>query len=258
MSELNALFRRRIGLSEKEDITFENLNIVLERTAKTVPFENFRIIDNKTDVISRKYLVNKILVNNEGGLCYELNSILYLFLIENGFNAVLTRGVVFNNNTQEYLTLGRTHVTILLTHEEQTYVIDTGFGGNLPLKPVPLTGETVDSSNGQFRIKKVNSEFGDYSIEMILKHKDSDWKTGYAFDSKKTITEISEGNAVQKIIVEHQESPFNKQPLITRLTNGGSVTLTNTSITQWNDGIVTKEKIDYVRFNELLKQHFGM
>jgi N-hydroxyarylamine O-acetyltransferase len=88
----------------------------------------------------------------------ELNalfrSILYLFLIENGFNAVLTRGVVFNNDTQAYLTHGRTHVTILLTHEEQTYVIDTGFGGNLPLKPVPLTGETLATSNGEFRIKK--------------------------------------------------------------------------------------------------------
>ena len=44
MSELNALFRRRIGLSEKDVLTFESLNIVLERMAQTVPFENFRII----------------------------------------------------------------------------------------------------------------------------------------------------------------------------------------------------------------------
>ena len=77
MSELNALFRRRVGLPEKDDLTFESLNIVLEKMAQTVPFENFRIIGNKTDVISRKYLINKILVNKEGGLCYELNSILY-------------------------------------------------------------------------------------------------------------------------------------------------------------------------------------
>ena len=77
MSELNALFRKRIGLPEKDALTFESLSIVLERMAQTVPFENFRIIQNKTDVISRTYLINKILVNKEGGLCYELNSILF-------------------------------------------------------------------------------------------------------------------------------------------------------------------------------------
>ncbi len=258
MSELNALFRTRIGLPVNDTITFEGLEHVLARTAKTVPFENLRIIENKTNVLSKEYLVNKILVDKEGGLCYELNPLLYLFLIENGFDAFLTRGLVYNNDTHAYHTLGRTHVTILLTHEDQTYLMDTGFGGNLPLKPVPLTGESITSINGQFRVNKVNGEHGDYVLEMKLKHKDTDWKIGYAFDSKKPITDVSECNAVQKIIVEHQESSFNKHPLITRLTDNGNLTLTNTSFTQWENGIVTKENIDSVRYKELMKQHFGI
>jgi N-hydroxyarylamine O-acetyltransferase len=256
MSELNTLFLKRIGIPENENITFETLDTVLEKTAKNIPFENLCIIENKTSDITQENLINKMLVKKEGGLCYELNSIFYFFLIDNGFNAVLARGVVYKN--QEYLTLGRTHVTILITHEEQTYLIDTGFGGNLPLKPVPLTGETVTSNNGEFRIKKVNSEHGDYVLEMKLKYKDIDWKIGYAFDSKKPITDVSEFNEIQTIIAEHQESSFNKNPLITRLTDGGNVTLTNSSFTQWVDGIVTKEKIDNVRFKELAKQHFGI
>lgn len=258
MNELNALFRKRIGIPENETITFEALDNILEKTAKKIPFENFCIIENKTNDINKENLINKILINNEGGLCYELNSIFYFFLIENGFNAVLARGVVYENATQEYLTLGRTHVTILITYEEQTYIIDTGFGGNLPLKPVPLTGETVTSTNGEFRINKVNSEHGDYVLEMKLKHKDTAWKIGYAFDSKKPIKDLSELNEIQTIIAEHQESPFNKNPLITRLTTGGNITLTNTSFTQWMDGIAAKENIDNVRFKELLKQHFGI
>lgn len=258
MSELNTLFRKRIGLSVNESIPFEDLDNVLEKMAKTVPFENLRILDNQTSLISEQSLVNKILVNQEGGLCYELNSILYLFLIENGFNAVLTRAVVYNNDTGAYGTIGRTHVTILLTHEGQTYVVDTGFGGNLPLRPVPLNGETITSGNGQFRTQPVDGELGDYVIEMKLKHKDSDWRIGYVFDSKKSLTSISECNAVQKIIVEHPESSFNKNPLVTRLTDGGNLTLTNTTFTQWEDGVVTKENIDSVRYKELLNQHFGM
>ncbi|WP_207644316.1 arylamine N-acetyltransferase family protein [Desulfolucanica intricata] len=255
---MNALFRKRIGISENDNITFESLNRVLEKTAETIPFENLCIIENKTSNITKENLIKKILVNNEGGLCYELNSILYFFLIENGFNAVLTGGVIYNNATQEYQALGRTHVTILVTHKEQTYLLDTGFGGNLPLKPVPLTGETVTSNNGEFRIKRVNSEHGDYVFEMKLKHKDTTWKIGYAFDSKKFINDVSELDEIQRIIIEHEESPFNKSPLITRLTTGGNLTLTNTTFTQCIDGIISKEEIDNLRFKELLKRHFGM
>lgn len=258
MSQLNALFRKRIGFSEKENITFENLDIILENTAKTIPFENLSIIENRTSDITKRNLMNKLLVRKEGGLCYELNSILYFFMIEHGFNAVLSRGVVFKNATQEYHSLGRTHVIILITHKDQTYLIDTGFGGNLPLKPVPLTGETISSNNGQFRINKDNCEHGNYVLEIKLKYKDKDWKIGYAFDSRKSTMDVSEFNAIQTIIAEHQESPFNKSPLISKLTNRGSISLTNTSFTQWNDGIVTKEKIDDAGFKKLIKQHFGI
>jgi len=258
MTELNALFRKRIGYPANEMITFETLPDVLDKTAKTIPFENLCILQNKTSDITKENLIHKILVKKEGGLCYELNSIFYFFLIENGFNAVLARGVVYKHDTQEYLTLGRTHVTILITHEEQTYLVDTGFGGNLPLKPVPLTGETVASTNGEFRIKKVNTEHGDYVLEMKLKHKDTDWKTGYAFDAKKPITDVTEFHEIQTIIAEHHESPFNKNPLVTRLTDSGNITLTNTTFTAWVNGKVTKETIDNMKFKALLKEHFGL
>ncbi|MFM1654970.1 arylamine N-acetyltransferase family protein [Brevibacillus sp. B_LB10_24] len=257
MSELNALFRKRIGLPEDEPITFESLERVLEKTAQTIPFENLCIIGKKTYDITSENLVDKILVRKEGGLCYELNSILCFFLIENGFEAVLTRGVVYNNEAQKYLTIGRTHVTILLTHGEQTYLVDTGFGGNLPLKPVPLTGETVSSANGDFRVKKVDTEHGDYVLEMKLRYKDTDWRIGYAFDSRKPISDVTECNEIQKIIAEHEESSFNKHPLLTKRTNGGNLTLTDSSFTQWDHGNMTKEKIDNARYNELLLKHFG-
>lgn len=257
MSELNALFRERIGIAANETISFEQLDDVLEKTAKTIPFENLCILKNELHDISAENLITKILRKKEGGLCYELNSILYLFLIENGFDAALARGVVYDNVNQTYQTLGRTHLTILITHEEQTYVVDTGFGGNLPLTPVPLTGETVTSANGEFRIKKVNGEHGDHVLEMKLTHKDTDWRIGYAFDTRKPVSDLSECSEIQAIIAEHQDSPFNKNPLLTRRTDTGTITLTNTTYTQWVDGVVTKESIDDGRFEQLLMQHFG-
>ncbi|UUZ90158.1 arylamine N-acetyltransferase [Paenibacillus sp. P25] len=212
MSELNGLYRQRIGMPENEKITFAALDRVLGLTAKSIPFENFSIIEHRASVIAKDNLVRKLLVDKEGGLCYELNALLYFFLIDNGFHAILTRGVVYNNEAQAYLTIGRTHAAILLVHADQTYLVDTGFGGNLPLTPVPMTGETVTSRNGAFRVRKAHSEHGDYVLEMKLKHKDNDWRIGYAFDSEKSVADVAELNEIQTIIAEHPDSPFNKHP----------------------------------------------
>ncbi|PLR66280.1 arylamine N-acetyltransferase family protein [Bacillus sp. UMB0893] len=258
MSELNTLFRKRIGLQKNEKIIFENLDNILEKTAKTIPFENLCIISNQTSDITRENLIHKVLVKNEGGLCYELNSILNFFLAENGFNVFLVRGVIYNNVTREWLTLGRTHAANLLMYEDQMYLIDTGFGGNLPLKPVPLNGESVTSDSGEFWIKKVDNEHGDYILEIKMRHKDTIWRTGYAFDSKLPVKDVSEFDEIQKILIESQDSPFNKSPLITRRTNTGNIMLTDTSYTQWRDGKELKEKIDNRRFKEIKKQHFGL
>lgn len=257
MSTLDQLFRKRIGFPENEKVTFETLGTILEKTAQTIPFENLCIMRNKTNDITKDNLVDKILVKNEGGLCYELNSILYFFLIENGFDAALARGVVYNQAAQNYGAIGRTHVTILLMHEGKRYLVDTGFGGNLPLVPVPMSGETVSSYNGEFRVAKANTEHGDYVLELKLKHKDTEWKTGYAFDSRNLIDDVAEFNEIQTIIAENPESPFNKKTLMTKLTSEGNITLTDTSFTQWVNGQVAKEDIDDARFQELLKQYFA-
>lgn len=153
---------------------------------------------------------------------------------------------------------GNTHVLNLITHNGQIYLVDTGFGGNLPLKPIPLSGETVASSNGEFRVERADSEHGDYILYMKLNRQDEDWKIGYAFNSIKWIQNMSELNEVQRIIVEHPESAFNKKPLITKITDKGNITLTDTSFTQWVDRTLNKENIDEKRFNEIRKDYFKL
>ncbi|MFC7560436.1 arylamine N-acetyltransferase [Paenibacillus farraposensis] len=52
-----------------EIITFENLDSVLEKTAREIPFENLCIIENRTTDITKENLIDKIIKRNEGGLC---------------------------------------------------------------------------------------------------------------------------------------------------------------------------------------------
>jgi N-hydroxyarylamine O-acetyltransferase len=258
MVDINGLYRKRIGFLEKEKMTFETLASVLEKTAKTIPFENLCVINKNVKEITRENLIDKILVRNEGGLCYELNPILYFFLKENGFEVIPVRGVTYNTVNRSLSPTGRTHVINILTYNQQKYVVDTGFGGNLPLRPVSLNGDVVTSSNGDFRISKVDGEFGDHLFEMKVKHKSKDWVKGYAFDSTRFLKDERELNEIQKIIVESPVSPFNKSYLVTRLSDNGNLTLTETSFTQWTNGSERKEVIDRSKFKELAKQHFDL
>jgi N-hydroxyarylamine O-acetyltransferase len=260
LCNVNARFRARIGLNDDgRPLTFDQLGSVLERIALAIPFENLAIIESRYAPISKEQLANKVLDRGEGGLCYELNSLLYYFLLENGMDAKLVSGVVYNHERQQFPATGRTHVTILVRHESRTYLVDTGFGSNLPLRPVPLTGETVSSWNGEFRIVRTKSELGNYRFEMKLKHKHDDWMLGYVFDTERIIPDDTELNAIQRIIAEHPDTPFNKARLTTRVTERGTVTLTQESLTEWLDGVMTKTVVDNdSKYRELLKDYFGL
>lgn len=259
MESFNALFYKRIGLSGHETVSFEHLDSILEHMSKAIPFENLRILNRTTMDITKENLVQKIAIHHEGGLCYELNPMLYYFLIENGFDAELLRGTVYNHTDQRFSNAMGTHATILLTHEGHKYILDTGFGGNLPLKPVPFSGEAVVSSNGEFRIIPIDSEYGNFALEMKLKHKDTSWRVGYAFDTRVPVQDITkEMNEILDIVSESPDSSFNKNSLMTKLTERGSITLTDTSFTTHEDGHTTKEEIDQAQYEALKKRHFGM
>lgn len=258
MENLDTLFRQRIGMLSHETINYDNLDVFLERIAREIPFENLCVIDNRTRNITKENLINKIITRNEGGLCYELNTILYLFLIENGFTSTLVRGRTYDHNEERWSAAGRTHILNLITHEGRKYVVDTGFGANLPLKPVPLSGSVVGSINGEFRVEKNHSKDGEYFLYIKLKHRQEDWKLGYVFDSTDEVQDFSVMNEVQNLIIEHPESRFNKKPLVTKINERGILILTNTSFTEWNNGNETKKEIDDTIFKKMLINEFNI
>lgn len=253
---LSALFHARIGYRGEGRVRFADLERILELAALAIPFENLSIVEKRSEPVSRESLMRKILMRGEGGLCYELNPLLFFYLQEQGFAVRLARGSVYDAESGRFSQTGRTHVAVLLAHAGQTWLIDTGFGGNVPLKPVPLTGEAVASQAGSFRVAKRETEHGNYVLEMKIRHKDDDWRTGYAFDSRAPVDE-RDLEDVRAIIERHPASSFNKHRIVTRLTERGSITLTDHSLTRWTDGVQHKEPIGKAAFGRLYGQYFA-
>lgn len=152
MSELDVMFRDKLHIDHNKKLTFVDLDHILSRMAATFPFENLCLWQGRIGPITQQTLIEKMLVRGEGGLCYELNPLLYYFLAENGFDVQLVRANVYNHAQQNWSLTGWTHVAILLQEQGESYLLDAGFGGNVPLTPVPLNGDTVSSRNGQFRV----------------------------------------------------------------------------------------------------------
>src|SRR5688572_6855173 len=113
MELLDSLFRKRVGYGPNPKLTFEDLPSLLAATSLALPFENLAIIERRGWSITRENLVEKLLSRSEGGLCYELNPLLYFFLLDNGFDVSMVRGIVYDSETKTFVATGHTHVTLL-------------------------------------------------------------------------------------------------------------------------------------------------
>lgn len=138
------------------------------------------------------------------------------------------------------------------------YLIDSGFASFLPLSPVPLTGEAVQTKVRDYRVRKLLTEKGSYVFEMkekdILKNKE--WKLGYAFRLNEiSITELNE---MQETIIENKKSPFNKALLAVKLVENGHITLTQDKFIQIKNGKKTKEVINRDQYIKILNEQFNI
>ncbi|MEI4829593.1 arylamine N-acetyltransferase [Bacillus sp. FJAT-53711] len=235
---------------EKQDVTFKDIRVLQSQFAKHVPFENISIIQNENIEITFENLKRKIIANQRGGVCYELNPLFYYALKELGFQVHMISGTVFNDGE---IRLIETHFATILHHNNQPYLIDVGFGSHHALQPIPLTGETVKSSTGEYRIQQKKTDLGEYAFE---KYKNGTLEIGYDFFTS-PIDETVLQNA-QQIITHHEQSPFNKSPLLAKLTDDGHITLTDKTYTITKGNHKSKQTIDIQTFQTLALSEFGI
>lgn len=220
---------------EKESLDFSTLPEFLKALAYRFPFENRAVLSKKEYDVTKEGLWRHMVKEPHGGLCYDLNGLLYFILKDAGFDVKLIRGTVWNNGWE----LPGTHAAVLLSAEGNEYIADTGFGLNLAMQPVPLSGAEAVSAAGAFRVRKEQTEFGTHVLEM---NKGDGWQTGYAF----SLEEIGEKDlkAMKQTIFEHERSPFNKRLLASKRTPEGHMVLSERNVTiQKHDGPAEKVKL---------------
>ncbi|MHC5562378.1 arylamine N-acetyltransferase family protein [Bacillus spizizenii] len=236
---------------EKDHVSFGDLPLFLKAMAYRFPFENRAVLAKENYKVTKEELWRRLVKEHHGGLCYDLNGFLYFVLREAGFQVKLIRGTVYAEKQEEWA-LDRTHAAVLLSAEKGEYIVDIGFGINLALQPIPLSGETVQSSVGSFRIKEEETEKGSH---VLLMDKGEGWQIGYAF----TLEESNAGDLddMKDMIHSHEKSPFNKSLLASKLTPNGRMVMSDRHFTiHENGGEGQKSDIGPSEFEEKLNTHF--
>ncbi|HHP5605890.1 TPA: arylamine N-acetyltransferase family protein [Bacillus paranthracis] len=253
MTSLQHKLFTRLNLAKRTEMKFEELNTILFAFAHTIPFENLDVISRNSNAITMENLQDKILTRSRGGLCYELNTLLYYFLKDCGYDVQLALGTVYKNDINTWA-LEDGHITIILNYDNVRYVIDVGIASLVPLVPVPFTGEAVSSKNGMYRVRRKDTSKGNYVLER--KDTNGEWKVCHAFYNR--IIDEAVVNDVQKRVVEDEKSIFNKGPIAVKLTESGHVSLTNTSFTEIVHGEKAKREITEEQYRELLNTLFAI
>ncbi|HFK1681239.1 TPA: arylamine N-acetyltransferase [Bacillus tropicus] len=253
MTSLQHKLFTRLNLAKRTEVKFEELNTIFFAFAHNIPFENLDVISRNSNAITMENLQDKILTRSRGGLCYELNTLLYYFLKDCGYDVQLALGTVYKNDINTWA-LEDGHITIILNYDNVRYVIDVGIASLVPLVPVPFTGEAVSSKNGTYRVRRKDTSKGNYVLER--KDTNGEWKVCHAFYNR--IIDEAVVNDVQKRVVEDEKSIFNKGPIAVKLTESGHVSLTNTSFTEIVHGEKTKREITEEQYRELLNTLFAI
>ncbi|WP_179223745.1 arylamine N-acetyltransferase family protein [Paenibacillus tyrfis] len=240
-----SLYLQRIEAAEPVQLTLDGLTQLQKRHVTRIPFENLDILRGIPIALRTDDLFDKLVNRRRGGVCYELNGLFSELLRRIGFETHMIAATVYRGEGQ-WGTEG-SHATNLVRLEGRPYLVDVGFGGNSPRRPVPVTGEEIRDADGFYRIRPYAELQNGYVLE---KKEDRDWTILYRFDPEaKRLDDFAE---VCDVTQYAPESPFNKVYFLMKVTEEGRITLFDHSLTVVDGPNKTKETIEAGHIDDIL------
>ena len=244
-------FFKRIGLPDDTTIehNYEFLKKIQNNSILHIPYENFDLLDKKPLSLEEEDLFQKIVVENRGGYCFELNGLLSWFLKEAGFSvknylARFLRG-------EEGVPMRRHRVVSVLL-EDGEYICDIGVASNSPRSPLKLEEGTLQViGNDKYRFEK-DEELGWVLYEYVK----GTWSRMFSFtDECQFDVDFYQPSFYCET---HPDSVFNKYPKVGIKTADGRKSINDREYKVFVDEKVTyvEKDISVERLKEILKKEF--
>jgi len=242
-------YLHRIAYSGPITPTLETLRRIHRAHLETVPFENLDISLGRPIVLDEDAFVRKVVEENRGGFCYELNGALAALLREMGFRVTLLSGRAPRKDGSPGPDFDHLALRVDL---DQPWLVDVGFGECF-LEPL-LLRPGIEQKQGQatFRIGE-----GGGSLSVERQQSNDSWKTEYLFTlTPRHLEEFAD------MCHYHQTSPeshFTQKRLCTRATSTGRVTLSDMKLIFTENGTRREGMLaSEDEWQQALKQYFGV
>lgn len=241
----------RIGVDPNEvrhDI--QTLRLLQRQHLLNVPFENLDIHWKRPIVLDTDRFFEKIVENNRGGFCYELNGLFNELLREIGFQTRLISARVFGAGGgfgPEF-----DHAAIIVTIERDEYLADVGFG-DFTFEPLRVVADLENQDReGIFQLIEV-----DYRVYEVVKKTGDVWKPEYSFETRSR--ELTQFAAMCDFQQYSPDSHFTKRKICSQMTIEGRKTLTDTKFIVTSNGEKTETEVaSDAEFDAILLREFGI
>ncbi len=247
--EMLTHYFNRIGLPKDSTLTIENLKAIHRAQHRTVPFENFDIINGQSIQLSKDVIYDKLVNNKRGGYCHELNGLLFDVLNALGFEVRILLGRVHLSSEPT----GRGHRVTLVTIDGQQWLVDAGFGTFTPREPLPIEFDKELTTDFQiFRFLR------DEHYGVLLQVKESgEWLSIYSLD----MGYVCQGDLeyANHFSSTHSDSVFTSGAIAALSTTEGINTLSNQQLKIKRDGVTQQITLeDEASYFKALKDYFGL
>src|SRR5687767_6652442 len=244
-------YLRRIGI-EKTGIepTVENLKLLQRKHLLRIPFENLDIHWKRPILLDTGKFYQKIVEDQRGGFCYELNGLFNELLRDIEFQTRLVSARVSDGKgsfSNEY-----DHLAIIATVGELEYLADVGFGA-FTAEPLRLAADLEQQdAGGAFVIRR----FEDSYLE-VAKKDGEDWQSEYIF--KPFGRDLSEFAEMCRFHQTSPESHFTRGKVCSLMTTDGRKTLTDKKFIETKNGQKIETDVNSEgEFNRILEQEFNI
>jgi N-hydroxyarylamine O-acetyltransferase len=219
-----------------------------------IPFENLNIHYNIPITLDLAAIYKKVISENRGGFCYELNYLFCEFLKELGFPAQIIAARIFTETGE--LGPAFDHMSILVSLEG-VWLVDVGYG-DLFIEPIRVDSQSVTKDQSKwFKTEQIN-EF-DY---LLWESTDGiQFTKRYQFDIRPQ--QIGAFEAQCHFKQYSADSHFVKKLICTLATKDGRITILNQQFIERKNKerikttINSKEELEKLleeRFNLFIKK----
>ena len=199
-----------------------------------VPYENLDILAGIPLSLDPTDLFQKIVVNRHGGYCFELQGLFKELLEALGFSVAQYAARFLDDDTTIQM---RRHRVLVVTIDDQRYLVDVGVRNESPRKALHLVCGKVQSDGiCQYRFEK-DSFFG---WMLLQKEPGKDWKRTYGFTEE---AQVDDDFIMPSFYCEkHPDSGFNKYMKLSIFCGESNFTIVNDVFKDYRSGKVQLRK----------------